>query len=91
MIVSEFFMLIGTYAVFRNRLGHSIPIASHLVRPVIAGVVTSVVLQGIASPDRTKPLITLLVGSATLLLYFAVLWLLGGLPEEIKSRVSRRT
>ncbi len=88
-VVSEAFVLAGTYAVFRYAVGIRTAVVGALIRPAIAaGTVIGVFRFWLWSPHAGAAL-SLLVGVGVIVLFVTVLALLGGLPPELRT-VGRR-
>jgi O-antigen/teichoic acid export membrane protein len=88
-LVSEAVVLAGTYAVFRHGVGIRTAVVRALIRPTVAaGTVIAVFRFWLWSPHAGAAL-SLLVGVGVIVLFVAVLALLGGLPPELRT-VGRR-
>jgi hypothetical protein len=82
-VISEAFVLAGTYLVFRRGVGVRVAFLRPLVRPVFAGgVVIAVFRLWLWFPRAGAPL-TLLLGIGVTGLYVGVLALSKGLPPDL--------
>ena len=82
-VISEAFVLAGTYLVFRHGVGVQVAFVRSLVRPALAAVSTIVVFRvWLWSPRAGAPL-TLLLGIGVVGLYVGVLAILRGLPPDL--------
>jgi len=89
MIASEALILLGTYWVFRTRVGQRIPVFSRVVRAVCAGVVTVVLFKVVLTPNQASLAQTVLAALGVTVFYLAVLAVFGGWTDEMKSLARR--
>jgi len=85
-LVSEFSALVAIYALFHHETGISIKLAA-VVKPVIASAITYLTYTFVHSAwHPLNPIYdTTLTASEMGVIYFSLLYILGGLPPEIKT------
>ena len=88
-LFSEIVTLCGVYLVFRRDLGLRIPVARILVRPAAVGILC-VLLFGVVLSAPSRGLVAAgVLGAGEVALYVVVLYLLGGIPDELHDALVR--
>ena len=97
-LFSEFLTFCGVYLVFRHDVGFRLPLVRILVRPVAVGMLCVLLFGVVISTSSRGFLVSGVLAGAEATLFVAVLYLIGGIPDELhgvlmklKARVTGRS
>jgi O-antigen/teichoic acid export membrane protein len=82
MIASEFIVLVGSYVIFKMKLSIRVDVARPLIRPIIAGTVTCLVVRELWQPAEIRVVALAAVIVSVAVLYVTVLALIGGIQRQ---------
>jgi O-antigen/teichoic acid export membrane protein len=82
-LISEFISLVGVRYIFAKDVGSSVSLTRMSLRPVLVGAGVTFFSRYVLLHSWHASILTVLWAPAVLVLYFGVLALVGGLPEEI--------
>jgi O-antigen/teichoic acid export membrane protein len=86
---SELVTLVGVYVVFRRDVGVRVSLVAPLVRPLVVGLVLCAVAQRFLSSGSRQGLEVLAYVPVVAIVYFGLLALLRGLPEDVVTGLRR--